>query len=244
MFDPTSMTPRRMTPQRSAAGRPPLGWRACPRPPSTSPAPGSSSPTPPNAGQRFRCDLTWLTSSLDVHLRHRLQGHLRRPPRRRLLHPGRALHRRGRREAGAGRRRAELRRGRVAAPRRGTRQGPAGSRPRRRTAPARPGSSTAPASSSTGPASPAARAARCTSTPLRHRAARRYETKPDVCWQLPIRRTYARRRPDDTSLPRGDDRRVRPPRLGPGRPRPRLVLLRQHRGARRREPVFLSNAPS
>ena len=43
-----------------------------------------------------------------------------------------------------------------------------------------------------------------------------------------------RRAPRRHLLPRGDDRRVRPPRLGPGRPRPRLVLLLEHRGARRR----------
>ena len=33
------------------------------RPRSTPPASGWSSPTPPTPGQRFRCDLTWLTSS-------------------------------------------------------------------------------------------------------------------------------------------------------------------------------------
>ena len=33
-----------------------------PRPRWTSPGPGSSSPTPPTPAQRFRCDLTWLTS--------------------------------------------------------------------------------------------------------------------------------------------------------------------------------------
>ena len=43
-----------------------------------------------------------------------------------------------------------------------------------------------------------------------------------------------RRAPRRHLLPRGDDRRVRPPRLGARRPRPRLVLLLQHRGPRRR----------
>ena len=70
------------------------------------------------------------------------------------------------------------------------------------------------------------------------------ETKPDVCWQLPIRRTFRTvERQDDTSYTEVIDRRVRPPRLGPGRPRPRLVLLRQHRGARRASSrVYVTNA--
>ena len=109
---------------------------------------------------------------LDVHLRQRVPGHLRRPAGRRLLHPRRALHRQGRRQAGqAAVRRA--RRGRVAAP-------PAAAQarsrrgPRRRTTRARPRWSTAPASSSTGPASRPAPAAPCTSTrcsPARRRTA-------------------------------------------------------------------------
>ena len=61
------------------------------------------------------------------------------------------------------------------------------------------------------------------------------ETKPDVCWQLPLRRTFRDvERQDGTDLHRGLDRRVRPSRLGSRRARPRLVLLGQHRGARRR----------
>ena len=78
---------------------------------------------------------------------------------------------------------------------------PARSRPgpRRRTAPARPGSSTAPASSSTAPASRPERAARCTSTPC-VTGRPPHEAKPDVCWQLPIRRPYRTvERPDGTS---------------------------------------------
>ena len=60
------------------------------------------------------------------------------------------------------------------------------------------------------------------------------ETKPDVCWQLPIRRTFrVVERQDGTRVHRGVDRGVRPARLGTRRPRPRLVLLGQHRGARR-----------
>ena len=60
------------------------------------------------------------------------------------------------------------------------------------------------------------------------------ETKPDVCWQLPDptylpRRRAARRH----GVHRGHHRGVRPPRLGPGRPRPGLVLHRQPRRPRR-----------
>ena len=52
--------------------------------------------------------------------------------------------------------------------------------------------------------------------------------KPDVCWQLPIRRTQewvdaARRHRD----PQDHDHRVRPARLGRGRRRPALVLHRR-----------------
>ena len=70
-----------------------------------------------------------------------------------------------------------------------------------------------------------------------HRACTSCETKPDVCWQLPIRRTYRTvELPDDTSYLEISiaeyDRRG----WGAGRPRPRLVLLRQHRGPRRRRP--------
>ena len=81
-------------------------WRVPEVPPAgLRPRSGWSSPTPADDGPAvYRCDLTWLTSSLDVHLRARLPGHPRRPARRRLLHPGRPLHRRGRREAGRRRR--------------------------------------------------------------------------------------------------------------------------------------------
>ena len=62
--------------------------------------------------------------------------------------------------------------------------------------------------------------------------------KPDVCWQLPIRRsqewvTLARRHRDPQDL----DHRVRPPRLGRGWRRPALVLhraTRTHTSARSR----------
>ena len=61
------------------------------------------------------------------------------------------------------------------------------------------------------------------------------ETKPDVCWQLPIRRTFRNvELADESTYLEITHHGVRPPRLGRRRPRPRLVLLRQHRGARRR----------
>ena len=61
----------------------------------------------------LRPDLAHLV--VDLHLRQRLPGHRRRPARRRLLHPGRALHRQGRRPQGPGRG-GRARRGRVAVP--------------------------------------------------------------------------------------------------------------------------------
>ena len=54
------------------------------------------------------------------------------------------------------------------------------------------------------------------------------ETKPEVCWQLPVRREQEWvDRPDEHPHPALDDHRVRPPRLGRGRPRPGLVLHRR-----------------
>ena len=115
-----------------------------------------------------------------------------------------------------GRRRADRRR--LAARRRRPRRVDRGGRRRRRprTASARcaPGSSTAPASSSTGPGFPGG------SGCALHRMALRtgvhpLTTKPDVCWQLPVRREQEHvDRPDGTRVLRDDDRRVRPPRLG------------------------------
>ena len=55
-------------------------------------------------GVALRPDLADV--ELHVHLRPGLPGHLRRRPRRRLLHPRRPLRRQGRREAGRGLRRA------------------------------------------------------------------------------------------------------------------------------------------
>ena len=196
-------------------------------------------PDPANPGQRFRRRPHLADVELDVHLRLGLQGHLRRPPRRRLLHPGRALHRRRRRASACRPSSPSSARtsGRCtrAAARPATRT-PPGSRPgpRRRTAPARPRSSTAPASSSTAPASPPARAARCTSTRCSP-VGPPHEAKPDVCWQLPIRRSYRTvERPDDTSYLEVTiaeyDRRG----WGPGGHDLDWYCSSQHRGARRR----------
>ena len=111
------------------------------------------------AGLPLRSDLADLP--LELHLRQRLPGHPGGPRGRRLLHAGRALLRRGRREA---RRRARgaAHPGDLAVPRRGhARRGwVAGRRGRR---PPDPAAARAPASSRTGPGSRAARAARCTS---------------------------------------------------------------------------------
>ncbi len=54
--------------------------------------------------QRFRCDLTWLTSSWTCIYGSGCQGIYADRPERRLLHPRRPLHRRRRRRAGRGRR--------------------------------------------------------------------------------------------------------------------------------------------
>ena len=167
-----------------------------------------------------------------MHLRQRLPGHLRRPARRRLLHPRRPLHREGRLEARREGRRG-ARRGRVAVPLRRPRHGQQGrldreggrraqDEGRRRRLhlpqPSRlPGRRRLRAAPARGPHR--RRAA--------HPQARRVLAAADPA-HLPHRRAARRH-----ELPRGDDHRVRPPRLGSRWPRPRLVLLRQPRGARR-----------
>ena len=69
------------------------------------------------------------------------------------------------------------------------------------------------------------------------------ETKPDVCWQLPVRRTQEQvTRPDEVAGAGDLDRRVRPARLGAGRRRPALVvhlLAAAHVGA---EPLWVTYA--
>ena len=173
-----------------------------------------------------------------MHLRLRLQGHLRRPARRRLLHPRGALHRRRRRAARAGRR-GRARRGRVAAapgPGHERRQGPLapqgldreGGRGaqdqggRRRVHLPQP------------PRLPGGRRVRAAPARRAHRpaAARGQARRLLAAADPPV--LPHRRAPRRHLLPRGHHRRVRPPRLGPRRPRPRLVLLVEHRGARRR----------
>ena len=106
------------------------------------------------------------------------------------------------------------------------RAGRRGRRPRRACGRCAPARSTAPACSSTGPGFPGG--AGC----ALHRMALRtgvhpLTTKPDVCWQLPVRREQEHvERPDGTTGAGDHDRRVRPARLGPGRPRPALVVHR------------------
>ena len=62
------------------------------------------------------------------------------------------------------------------------------------------------------------------------------EYKPDVCWQLPIRRDQDwTKRPDGTKILLTHAERVRPARLGRGRARPALVVHVVAGGARRLE---------
>ena len=166
----------RQRPRRGAQGRgqspstPTPRLNPCPRSIPSSPAlwiefvdPGRR-----RAGLPLRPDLADV--QLDVHLRPGLPRHLRRRPRRRLLHPRRALRRQGRREAGRrlGRAARRLASGRsahhaVGKKRPGAPQGLGRDRRRRRAQD--PRSSTARASSPTPPTSPAATAARCTTWP-------------------------------------------------------------------------------
>ena len=72
-----------------------------------------------------------------------------------------------------------------------------------------PGSSTTPASSSTGPASPPGPAARSTVYAARHRASTTATVKPEVCWQLPLRRVDDEQ-DDGTVISHADRVRPRP----------------------------------
>ena len=143
----------------------------------------------------MRSDLADL--SLELRLRQWLPGHPGGPRGRRVLHAGRPLLRRGRREA---RRRTcgEAHSGDLAAPRRG--HGDRLGLQRTRTATARPARTRARASSRTAPVSPGG--AGCSLHILALKEGREpLETKPDVCWQLPVRRTYDWiDRPDDTRV--------------------------------------------
>ena len=61
--------------------------------------------------------------------------------------------------------------------------------------------------------------------------------KPDVCWQLPVRREQEwTKRPDGTKYPAVHADRIRPARLGPRRARPRLVVHVLTGRARRHRP--------
>ena len=63
------------------------------------------------------------------------------------------------------------------------------------------------------------------------------DTKPDVCWQLPVRRAAGDHHPAGRHDGHADDdRRVRPARLGPGRRGPALVVHVVTGRARRRRP--------
>ena len=208
---------------------------------------GSRFPTPPTPTSVFRLRPDLADVELDLHLRQRLPGHLRRPARRRLLHARRALHRRRRRAAGAPSC-AELGAGRVAVHAGRGRRGTArvrtewtededGARKTRVVDGAciflnRPGF-------------PAAPAARCTSSPCAP-GTQPLEAKPDVCWQLPIRRTYRTvERPDDTTYLEVTiteyDRRG----WGPGGHDLDWYCTVEHRGARRRRAGLPSaTAPS
>ena len=147
--------------------------------------------------QRFRCDLTWLTSSWTCIYGAGCQGIYADRPQRRLLHARRALHRRRRRAAGGG-------------------HGQAADRPT-------PGSSARRAASATA-AGPSWRTASVKTRVVDgaciflnrpgfgagdgcalHQEALRsglapHSVKPDVCWQLPLRRSYRHvKRPDGTT---------------------------------------------
>ena len=200
---------------------------SCPRFPSTFPAPGSSSPTPPTPTRSFRCDLTWLTSSWTCIFGNGCQGIYADQPagvgcctlgahfsdkddEKRVksfvkeLTPETWQH---------------------YDPKNWTEKDEEGARKTRVVDGAcifanRPGF---------------AGGEGCALHGLALRTGRHFlETKPDVCWQLPIRRTFDRvDRADGTEVLVVVDRGVRPARLGPRRSRPGLVLQRQHRGARR-----------
>ena len=128
-----------------------------------------------------------------MHLRPGLPGHLRRRARRRLLHARRALRRQGRREAGGGVRRPARRRSTGSSTRGAARSKKADwvetdDEGERKTSP----SSRRPAACIFHNRADFARpapAARCTAWRC-EQGRNPLETKPDVCWQLPIRRTF------------------------------------------------------
>ena len=105
VLEPMSSTPGAWCPTVLARSAPPrvddLGWARARGRPRLSPRLGRvRRPRRRRPGVPLRPDLADV--ELDVHLRPRLPGHLRRVARRRLLHARRALLRQGRREAGRG----------------------------------------------------------------------------------------------------------------------------------------------
>ena len=189
----------------------------------------------PGPGLPLRPHLAHL--ALDLHLRPRVPGHLRRPTGRRLLHARGALRRRRGRVAGRGRGLQAHRRAVAAARRRSPRRlGGDGGRHRpargHRPVPQDPGPrrglrvpqpaglrrwrGVCPAQARPGHRAP----------PHRHQARRVLAAAAAA----PVPERDAHRR---HHLPRGEHRRVRARRLGSWRAGPGLVLLLQHRGARR-----------
>ncbi len=153
-------------------------------------------PDPADDEQVFRCDLTWLTSRWNCIFGSGCQGIQAGPRGRRVLFAGRPLLRRGRREAGRRERgtatpdvwqhHAEgTRDGWISEDDEGSRQ----TRPFQGSCifQNRPGF---------------AGGAGCSLHILALQEGREpLETKPDVCWQLPVRRTYEWiDRPDDTRV--------------------------------------------
>ena len=185
---------------------------------------------PADADQVFRCDLTWLTSRWTCIFGSGCQGIVAGRPGRRLLHPRRALLRQGRREADVKRFAKELTPDDVAVPRHqeAGREG----RGRRAQDPRRRRRLRLPQPRRASPAAPG-----CALHGLR--AAHRPAPARDQAGRLLAAADPADLRagrpgptaPRSSSSTIGEyDRRG----WGAGRPRPRLVLLGQHRGARRR----------
>ena len=233
VFEPTSSTPSRM--RRTLAASPYRSQRRSRRRsvrcPSTSRASGSSSPTPPtprtsSAPTSPGCARAGRASSAAAAT----------APSPARPAPAAATTARtsptGRREAHEALRRAAHPR-RLAALRRGPphgqgRHGQAallreGARRRARSG-ARPASSTAPASSPTARATPAASAARCTGWRCAPGAEPARDQARGVLAAAGAPRAGVGRPPRRHPHPALDPGRVRPPRLGRGRPRPGLVL--------------------
>ena len=182
----------------------------------------------------IRADLTWLLSRWTCIFGSGLPRHHRGPGRRRLLLARRVLHRRRRREAGPRGRATKLTPETWQHYRRGFKNYTEMDTIDGKNRPGAP---------PPGPDGPCvflndadfaggggcalhAQALRDGVHPL--------EYKPDVCWQLPVRRDQEwTKRPDGTKILRHHADRVRPARLGLRRPRPALVVHLVAGGARR-----------